>query len=494
MGAIVVMAMFMAMMAVSPAFAQVETILEQLKAHSNTRVIVRMKAATEERGWAKATSVSEQRALVREMRSRFDSELSQGDLIIQQAFSSLPFVALEVDREQLISLLVLNEVAGVYPVIVERKAQTHKSSAFETPSLATSVPSIDVEDAWARGFEGAGLTVAVIDGGVATNHSMLAGKAVGDACFSATFGGDTFNQCTSGQTPEIGSGAASNCPFGSERCDHGTHVASIAVGNDGTNYGVARKAQVMPIDVFSRVTDASACDPDPAPCELTDSLAVLDALNYVNENADTYNIVAVNLSLGGGAFTGPCDSDPRRLVIDMLREKGVATVAAAGNQGSNEAINAPACVSSAVAVGATNDTSTVASFSNFTSFMNVMAPGINIRAANPAGGFVIRSGTSMAAPHVAGAYAVIRSALNEASSDEIDAAITETGIDVSLLGQNFSLPRIMVHKAILNLQGINIGVFNNVIGSRTTDVGESFIRLHNSTSEAGRARVTLRDA
>ena len=98
MGAIVVMAMFMAMMAVSTAFAQVETILEQLKAHSNTRVIVRMKAATEERGWAKATSVSEQRALVREMRSRFDSELSQGDLIIQQAFSSLPFVALEVDR------------------------------------------------------------------------------------------------------------------------------------------------------------------------------------------------------------------------------------------------------------------------------------------------------------------------------------------------------------------------------------------------------------
>lgn len=483
-----------ALSATSPAQAQLESILQQLEAQGNARVIVRMKDSAQDQAWTKTAPVYEQRAAVEQMRRNLESALAGNDLTIDQSFSSLPFVSVNVDREQLGALLAMNDVAGVYPVTIERKAKLESLSDVEGQSLASSVPSMDVEDAWARGYDGEGLTVAVIDGGIAVNHAMLSGKAVGAACFSATFGGDTFTQCPSGITPEIGFGAASNCPFGSDRCDHGTHVASTAVGNDGTNFGVARAAQLMPIDVFSEVTSESVCDPDPAPCELTDSLAVLDALNYVNENVDAYNIVAVNLSIGGGSNTGPCDSDPRKVVIDMLREKGVATTASAGNQGSNNSINAPACISSAVGVGATNDGTSVASFSNFTSFMDVMAPGVNIRGADPDGGLTTFSGTSMAAPHVSGAYAVIRSAVGTASLDEIDSAINVTGTEVSRAGQNFTLPRIQVHQAILELQGINIKVFNNVIGSRTTDVGESYIRLHNASAEAGRARVILRDA
>ena len=481
-------------MATNPAQAQLESILSQIETAGHARVIVRMKEATEGHSWAQASSVYGQQVAVRKMRERIDAAMVQRNLIVEQSFSSLPFVGLQVNREELFELLTLDGVGGVYPVTVERKAKTEATVLTEDASLASSVFSIDVEDAWARGFLGEGLTVAVIDGGIATNHAMLSGKVVGEACFSGTFGVDTVTQCPSGQTPEIGYGAASNCPFGSDRCDHGTHVASIAVGNDGVNFGVARAAKLMPIDVFSEVSSASVCDPDPAPCQLTDSLVVLDALNYVNEIADVFNVVAVNLSLGGGSNTGPCDSDPRRLVIDMLRDKGVVTTAAAGNQGSNGSINAPACISSAVAVGATNDGAKVASFSNFSSFMNVMAPGVNVRAADPDGGLISRSGTSVAAPHVAGAYVVIRSALAQATVDEIDNAIAVTGLDVSRTGQNFTLPRLQVHKAILELQGINIKVFNNVLSSRTTGVGEAYIRLYNSSSEAGSARVTLRDA
>lgn len=478
----------------NPAQAQLESILNQIESAGYARVIVRMKDVPQGQAWAQASSLSEQKYAVSQMREQIEAAMAPADLTVERSFSSLPYVGVQVDREKLGELLTLGSVAGVYPVILERKAKVETSAAIETPSLASSVLSIDVEDAWARGYQGQDLTVAVVDGGIATNHAMLSGKAVGAACFSATFGNDTFTQCPSGVTPEIGFGAASNCPFGSDRCDHGTHVASIAVGNDGSNFGVAREAQLMPIDVFSEVTSASVCDPDPAPCELTDSLAVLEALNYINENVETHNVVAVNLSLGGGSNTGACDSDPRKVVIDMLREKGVVTAAASGNQGANGATNAPACISSAVSVGATNDGSSVASFSNFASFMNVMAPGISIRAADPDGGFVTRSGTSMATPHVAGAYAVIRSAFDDVPLDDIDTAIAVTGLQVSRIGQNFTLPKIRVHQAILELQGINIKVFNNVIGSRTTNVGEAYIRLYNSSSEAGRARVTLRDS
>ncbi|MEQ9446293.1 MAG: S8 family serine peptidase [Rhodospirillaceae bacterium] len=475
-----------------PAQAQLDQIIQQLEAEGQARVIVRMKSAGQQPDWAQAKSVVQQRSSVRQMRQRFDPALAKRELVVQRGFSSLPFVGVQVDRDGLGALLAMEEVADVYPVMVERKAEAQRT--IESQSLASSVSSIDVQGAWARGYEGEGFTVAVIDGGIATSHPMLAGKSVGDACFSATFGNDTFTQCPSGNTPEIGTGAASNCPLGSSRCDHGTHVASIAVGNDGTTFGVARGAQLMPIDVFSEVTSSSECAPDTAPCELTDSLAVLDALNYVNENVDTYNIVAVNLSLGGGAFAGACDSDPRKVVIDMLREKGVATVSSAGNQGSNSMISAPSCISAAVAVGATNDNTVVASFSNFTPSVDLMAPGVAIRAARASGGLVSLSGTSMAAPHVAGAYALINSAVSNVSVDAIDGALKATGTAVSRSGQNFSLPRIQVNQAILDMQGINIRVFNNVIGSRTTAVGESYVRLHNASTTPGRARVTLRDA
>jgi subtilisin family serine protease len=481
---------------IEPAQAQLDQIIQQLEADGQARVIVRMKAAGEQQNWDQARNVVQQRSSVRQMRQRLDPALAKRALVVQRSFSSLPFVGVEVDRDGLGALLTMDEVADVYPVVVERKAQATvlDQRTTESLSLATSVSSIGVQGAWARGYEGAGFTVAVIDGGIAKSHPMLVGKSVGDACFSATFGTDTFTQCPSGKTPQIGIGAASNCPVGSSRCDHGTHVASIAVGNDGTNFGVARGAQLMPIDVFSEVTSTSECAPDAAPCELTDSLAVLDALNYVNENVDTYNIVAVNLSLGGGAFAGACNSDPRKVVIDMLREKGVATVSSAGNQGSNSTINAPSCISSAIAVGATNDTTGVASFSNFTPSVDLMAPGVGIRAASASGGFISLSGTSMAAPHVAGAYALIKSAVSDVSLDTIDNALKATGTAVSRSGQNFSLPRLQVNQAILDLQGINIRVFNNVIGSRTTAVGESYVRLHNASATPGRARVTLRDA
>lgn len=484
------------------AYAQMDEIVHQMKRHGEARVIVLMKEAVESDAWARASSTQAQRSMVRQMRSRLDVELSQRDLVVQKSFSSLPFVGLNVDQERLGALLALEGVAGVYPVVVERKAQFAHNSTFETGALASSVPSIDIEDAWARGYDGAGFTVAVIDGGIAVNHAMLAGKSVGDACFSATFGTDTVTECPNGQTPQIGPGAASNCPAGSDRCDHGTHVASIAVGNDGSNFGVARQAQLMPIDVFSEVTSVEDCGPGASPCQLTDSIAVLDALNYINENAEQHNVVAVNLSLGGGLNSGPCDTDPRKFVIDMLREKGIATFAATGNDGETGSINSPACISSARSVGATTDSTTVASFSNYASFVDVMAPGVNIRAADPGGGLAVRSGTSMATPHVAGAYAVIRSALTEAEQDEIDeealdeidSAVATTGLRTVRAGQNFSVPRLRVHRAILKLQGVNTRVFNNVIGSRVTEVGQSFVRLHNTTSTAGRVRVALRDA
>ena len=479
----------------APAAADVEDAMKRIARDGHARVLVRMKTDAGLANWAPTQPASRQRAAVAAAIENTQPALRRARIANMRTFSTLPFVAATVTREQILELVSAPEVEQVFLVQRERKQQDAPAlyRSRETIQLATSVPSIDVLDAWAKGYDGTGYAVAVIDDGFNLNHPMLRGKNVGDACFSPTYGTTTKTNCPSGQYPEIGAGAASNCPVG--RCNHGTSVASIAVGNDGINYGVARGAKLVPIDVFSTETSVTECAPEAAPCELTDSVTVLDALNYVNENAAALKIAAVNLSFGGIARDGYCDDDPRKGVIDMLRQKGIAVAAAASNEGLTGKISPPACISSAIGVGATNDGTTVATFSNFAATLDMMAPGVSIQAASGSGaGVATTSGTSAAAPHVAGAWAVMRSAFPQASFDQLETALKQTGLPVTRPGAGVTLPKIQVMSAINRLQGRDRRLFNNMVSSNAPALGQSFLRFFNNSSTAGTVTVTLRDS
>jgi len=481
----------------APAHADIEELLRATQGGDTVQVIVKLRQAERALHRETGATLSEQKRVVSDALRGVEPALRQLGIGIDTSFATLPYVGVTVDRAQMIKLLERGEVAGVFLNAKERKAQLVGATGVERAQLASSVPSVDIADAWTKGFDGRNTTIAVIDGGFRTSHPMFAGKVVAEACFSANDPSiDTYTQCPSGQAGEIGAGAASNCPAGSTRCNHGTHVASIAVGNDGTNFGVARAANLLPIDVFSEVRSATDCSPSASPCELTDALTVLRALDYVNQVAATYNIVAVNLSLGGSAREGFCDTDPRREVIEMLRAKGVATAVAAGNESQTGKINAPSCVSSAIAVGAVNDGIAVPSFSNVSTASDLMAPGVNIRAASgQTNGFVTQQGTSMAAPHVAGAFAVIKSALPSKTVDEIETALKATGLKTTRADSGIVVPKIQVNKAILRLQGRDKRNFNNVLSSNSAGtLGQAFLRFQNDSSTAGNVTVNLRDA
>ncbi|MBM3515638.1 MAG: hypothetical protein FJX59_18265 [Alphaproteobacteria bacterium] len=478
-------------------YAQIEQVLDSIRGEGAARVIVKLKTGGLGPSWERAATAAEQRAVVDRAVRTLEAEMAGSGMAVETRFTTLPFVGMTVDERQALDLLTADGVAGVFLNRIERKAQA--LTARETRALTSSLPTIDLAEAWAAGYEGKDLTIAVIDGGFRTTHPMLKDKAVGDACFSDQDpASKTATQCPSGRTPEIGPGAASNCSALSDRCDHGTHVASIAVGNDGVaNYGVARGAKFMPIDVFSQVSDADDCSPDPAPCQLTDSLSVLKALDYVNEKAAEFKIAVVNLSIGGGAHSGACDTDPRREVIEMLRKKGIAVVASAGNEALTGRINAPACITQAIAVGATNDGTTVAAFSNFASHVDLMAPGVSIRAASGRNdGLITLQGTSMSAPHVAGAIAVVKSASPGSSIDEIERALKVTGVKTTRGDSGIIVPKIQVNRSILRLQGRDRREFANVLsataGSNTAS--ESFLRFNNASNQAGTVTLSLRDS
>ena len=165
--------------------------------------------------------------------------------------------------------------------------------------------------------------------------------------------------------------------------------------------------------------------------ELAGALYVRDALLAPGPFP---NIAAINLSLGSGGFTIPCDgsfSAEAALILD-LKARGVATVVASGHEGRSNAVSAPACIGSAISVGATTDppAEAVASFSNRAPGMSLLAPGLSITTSTTGGGFEIANGTSMAAPHVAGIFALFKQAVPTASVDEILAALQTTGVTI----------------------------------------------------------------
>ncbi|BCS34911.1 hypothetical protein TBR22_A41370 [Luteitalea sp. TBR-22] len=323
-------------------------------------------------------------------------------------------------------LVVTVDLDGLDALVADPDVATLEEDFAAASRLTESVPLVQADQLWSEGYRGTGWAVAVLDDGVEASHPAFGGRVVQEACFSgATVVANS--QCPNGATSQVGLGAAAPCAT----CTHGTHVAGIAAGNSG----VAPDAPIVAVQVFSK--DALAYYSD-----------ILLAIDHVLTLADTMGIAALNLSIGSGSgLPTPCDATSSSMyaAFAALRAAGIAPVVAAGNSGATtNGLEFPGCLSNAVSVGATDDADAVASFGNTASGMQLFAPGVGIVAPVPGGGTAARSGTSMATPHVAGAWALLKQRLPTASVTAVLTALRSTGLSIFDSGTGVSFPRIRI--------------------------------------------------
>ncbi|MHA7837539.1 MAG: S8 family peptidase [bacterium] len=310
-----------------------------------------------------------------------------------------------------------------------------EADALHRPALESSTALVGATAVQQSGFDGAGRVIALLDTGVDASHPMLAGRVIEEACFSRT--GD----CPNGEREMFGPGAGAACSVAG--CAHGTRVAGVAAGDDeGLGLtGVAPGASLISVQVFSEV--------DGSPGAFTSDL--LAGLQHVLSLTAFYDVAVVNLSLGSElqGSEASCDEagGAQREAIGLLRDAGVATVAAAGNGSRSDALAMPACLSNVIAVGASTELDEIAAFSNSADFLSLLAPGESIETANLGGGTAVASGTSLAAAHVSGAIAALREETPEATVAEIDNVLRLTGSPILDERNGVTTPRLDVAAA-----------------------------------------------
>ena len=417
--------------------AHFKSLADKAKKEGKVSVIVRLNVTFTPEGHSSLSGISGQRQLINKTQDMLVGKLSKFDNL--KKFKTVPFIAMRVDPETLQRLNSSSLVSGIYEDTVHNVLDVN------------TIPLTGTSNAWNLGYTGSGQNIAVLDTGVDKTHPFLSGKVVSEACYSTpSLSGDT-SLCPNGQTSQTGSGSAVQCSL--SQCFHGTFVAGIAAGNDPTVLpGFAKSSNIIAVQVFHEANNVSECGSS-APCIVASDSDILSGLEYVYSLRNSFSIAAVNLSLGEGAFTGYCDSyfPLYKSEFDTLQSVGIAPVAASGNNGYSSALSAPACISSAISVGSTNDSDQVSSFSNRASFLSLMAPGESVTSSMPGGGTGTGSGTSFAAPAVSGSIAILKQKNPSASISTILSDLEATGKSISDLSNGLSFPRIQVDSAVQSI-------------------------------------------
>ncbi|HEY9693105.1 MAG TPA: S8 family peptidase [Oculatellaceae cyanobacterium] len=290
----------------------------------------------------------------------------------------------------------------VEPDYIAKATWTPNDSSFTNQ---WGLKKVSAESAWDKTKGSSSVKIAIIDTGVDLNHPDLSAKVITDSDY------DFVNSDYEAQDDQ----------------GHGTHVAGIAAAatNNGTGIaGMCPDCSILPIKVLDSTGSGSFSN-------------IASAIRYATDKGAK----VINLSLGGGS-----SSTTLLNAVRYAHSKGVLLACAAGNANTSKA-SYPAYYSECVAVAATDQNDYKASFSNYGSWVDTSAPGVNIDATYWNDTYAQLNGTSMATPYVAGLAGMLFSQ-----------GLTQTNVRTRLTGLNYTdsvnssgiARRINAHKAVSN--------------------------------------------
>ena len=414
-------------------------ILQAFDSQDAVRVMVVMKSPEEilEDGgikMPKTLSQSESEKLKSSARQESISNL--GKEKVRHEFSSLNGFSAEITKSELEKL--------------QNDAYVKKIEVigFRNIFLQDSATIVNASRAWNLSINGLNITglgesICIIDSGVNYSHPDLGG------CYG--------NNSNSSSCKVIGGyDFANNDDNPMDDHGHGSHVAGTAAAN-GTLKGVAPDARIVAIKVRNA---AGACGDD-------DLKAGID---WCVGNSTSLNISVISMSLGSAAlYTDYCDyvDDALNITssINSAIAKNISVVVATGNNGDYTAIASPACIKNSTAVGATDKTGSIASYSNRNNLTYLFATGSAINSTtwlcpngftSCANGYASASGTSMATPHVSAAFALLRQFKKAEKNrvltpSEIQNSLNTTGKAIADASSGLVFSRINIYAAVLSL-------------------------------------------
>ena len=316
-----------------------------------------------------------------------------------------------------------------------------------TVSTANGPGGLNVQSIWINNnMRGQNQWIAILDIGTERYHPFFEGKYIGEACFG-TNSFDYVSVCP-GAPPSgevigvIGAAYPCGAPTAfppptflwNSLCRHGTFVAGTAAGQSGDIFrnlnGVANDADLFLINVFSK--HRTKIEPTTGePLYQVQAFDLVRALQTLATLPPTFPEITANVSIGGApGFTSDCSLSGMTAVVAQLKTLRIPVVAASGNQGYRTQVSFPACSPQVIKVAASDKVTGALwpgsntynpSVSPFSGPL-FAAPGTNIYTSTTGGTYANEgSGTSLAAPHVSGLYAIMKAVFPYIAVDDMTA-------------------------------------------------------------------------
>src|SRR3989338_571586 len=359
-------------------------------------------------------------------------------------------------------------------------------------TLSDTVKIVNPTNTWRliynnTNLTGKGETICVVDTGIDYTHPDLGGcttaQFLAGAC-SKVIGGYDINGNDDDPLDDHG---------------HGTYIAGVISAN-GTIRGIAPNSKLVAIKDSDSSGGGTMAD-------------LISGVEWCVNNASKFNISVISISSGctSAVYSSHCDNlplcnnDQLSNVVGLATRNNISVVAASGNDGNSTYIASPACITNVTAVGATDKSDNVASYSSRNSITDLFAPGSSITTTNKGGGPISNlDGTSLSTPHVSAAFALIHQyfKLTENKAvmpNETQRYLNDTGkLIVDTGGSNLQFSRINIFAAIASLDTLSPAITITNPANNSVKTNLSFILnitsnevLTNSALEINNANFTM---